>query len=423
MANPHSNDNGGEGDYSLFSTNSAAHGDSDNHVRSSLEIMGCVVPYTRFPPMPGVGPNLSRPPSGLPDFGFARVDNTPLQPEIPGPDFDAQATEHDGGNRSYVPSLIALAVVLISLLSTTAAGTAVGVLRQIGRPAEPSYTVWFIISLVVLVFSAAGLSYFLCDLSQILFRILRRGRAFSIRWPLFHLPLVRWPLVRWPLIRWPLIRWPFGRWSFRRRDNRDQSGGQPQSDLPHPEEFELGDLESQPPRPPTPYPELIRPIPIHPPNALPQGRPQALPLGFPVPPTHGVNRLNSMVSRMSNISFQSAPRSVSPLSDMPPTPPPKEPTVSRFQSREPLLPPMTSFGGSVAESDTRGSILTTLCDAVQLSNPDIEPGPATQNYTPLATASSPATARTSQSPVPIQSPRPTYPIELASPSRGREHQG
>lgn len=409
MASPHNNGNGGEEDSSLFSTNSAARDDSNNHVRSSLEIMGCLVPINQLTTVPGVGPNLSRPPSDLPDFAFATVDNTPLEEEMP-------ISEKASGN-SYVPSMVALSVFVFSVLSTTASGAVVGVLRQIGRPVEESYTAWFIISLIVLVFSAAGLSYFLCDLSQVLCRILRRGRAFSTRWP-----LVRWPPFRWPLVRWPLIRWPLVRWSFRRRHHPSRSVAQSPNHLPHPREFELDDLESQPPRPPTPYPGPVRSMPTHLPTVLPQGRPQTLPLGFPVPPTDGVNRMNSAVSRMSNITFRSAPRSVSPLSDAPPTPPPKEPTVSRFQSREPLLPPAAS-GGSVAQSDTRASILTTLCDAVQLSNPDIEPGPVAQHYTPLATTSSPPAAATGRNSVPIQSPRPTYPIELASPSRGKDHQG
>lgn len=45
-------------------------------------------------------------------------------------------------------------------------------------------------------------------------------------------------------------------------------------------------------------------------------------------------------------------------------------------------------GGAVAQSDTRASILTTLCDAVQLSNPEIEPGCAPQDYNPLASVKS-----------------------------------
>ncbi|KAG6363625.1 hypothetical protein INS49_008726 [Diaporthe citri] len=131
--------------------------------------------------------------------------------------------------------------------------------------------------------------------------------------------------------------------------------------------------------------------------------------------------MNSGVSRMSNVSFRSDPRSVSPLSDVAPTPPPKDPGFSRFQSQDPLLPPAVS-GDTVVQSDTRASILTTLCDAVQLSNPDNEQGRAAQNYSPLAMASSPATGTTSRNSAPIQSPKPTYPIELASPSRGKERE-
>ncbi|KAK7731191.1 hypothetical protein SLS63_005466 [Diaporthe eres] len=98
-----------------------------------------------------------------------------------------------------------------------------------------------------------------------------------------------------------------------------------------------------------------------------------------------------------------------------------DPGFSRFQSQEPLLPPTVS-GNTVAQSDTRASILTTLCDAVQLSNPDNETGREAQNYSPLTMASSPATGTTSRNSGPIQSPKPSYPIELASPSRGKERE-
>ena len=84
---------------------------------------------------------------------------------------------------------------------------------------------------------------------------------------------------------------------------------------------------------------------------------------------------------MSRVSFQSAPRSISPLSE-PPTPPPKEQAVSCFLSREPRLPPVAS-GEAVAQSKTRASILTELCDIVQLSNPGDELGTAAENYSKL----------------------------------------
>lgn len=382
----------------------AGHNDGDNRVRSSFEIMGCLTPNlgtNQSQPVPGVGPTLSRPPSSMPDFGFIGNNNAPPQPV---PQIASQPQE-DSITCPIVFFSLALAVVFISGFSAAAAVTVCTSLGQVGKPITAGCKIWLSLSMVVFLFSSVGLGYVLCRSPQVLTEISRRVRAFpwGIHWPLVRRPFVRPPFVRWPFVRWPLMRWPF----------IIQSGR-------HSKGFELDDLENQPPRPPTPYPGTVRPVPPRPTQAFPHGRLQALPLGFPVPPT-SVSRMNSGVSRMSNTSFRSDPRSVSPLSDVPPTPPPKDPGFSRFQSQEPLLPPGVSVD-TVAESDTRASILTTLCDAVQLSNPSNEPGRATRNYSPLAMASSPATGTTSRNSSSIQSPKPTYPIELASPSRGKERE-
>ncbi|KAK2597763.1 hypothetical protein N8I77_012527 [Diaporthe amygdali] len=365
--------------------------------RSSFEILGCMPPERRATSYPGVGSRLSRPPSSMPYFGPVgdeghlgeELDAVEQAGERAAPRPDAPALVL--GIKSLVQLVVAVFLVAVSSFSTTAAGAVITVLRQVGKPVHPGYGAWLVLSIIVCVFSTAGLAYIL------------RGSA-SFNW--------RPRRVRVP---WT-IRSPFAR-RLPGVPSRSQSPGP----LPHPKEFELDDLENQPPRPPTPYPGLSRPIPAHSPQVFPQGRPQTLPLGFPVPPATGVNRMDSTVSRMTTISFQSAPRSVSPLSDVPPTPPPK-PTVPRLESREPLLPP-TASGGTVTQSDTRASIMTALCDAVQLSNPANEPGHVTQHYSPLMTGSSPASTVTGRDSGSIQSPRPTYPIELASPSRGREYRG
>lgn len=382
-------------------------------VRSSFEIMGCSAPNmhtNQSHSTPGVGPTLSRPPSGMPDFGFSTHDDTPLEPEEP---VVQQPNEQIDGNKPCFPFIVSFFLVFSSLLAMTATGSAIAVLKQIGRPVPAGYTVGLIIGIVVFVFGSAGLGHALWGPPRARTRVPRILQAFkwTISWPRLRLLHFRLPHLRFPSLRFPSLHFPRLSRPFHRHQSEAQS-----ADLPHPKEFELGNLTSQRPRPPTPYPGLDRP------SAQPssQSRPETLPLGFPVPPTTGVGRMNSAVSRMSHTSFQSAPRSVSPLSDMPPTPPPKDLGMSRFQSRDPLIPP-TASDEPVPQSDTRASILTTLCDAVQLPGPEDEADRAVQNYSPLGMASSPATGSASRDSTNLQSPKPTFPIELASPSRSREH--
>lgn len=365
--------------------------DQAPEIRSSLEIMGCH----------GLSATLSRPPSGMPDFQFVRDDNTPLSLEAQIVEESSQGKQD--GVKALVQFVISVSLLAFSLLSITATGTVMTVLNQIGKPIPVGYTIWMVVGIAVLVFSVAGLGHVLYGSPKVLTmaRLPRRPQVF------------RWNL-RWPSLRWPAIRFPI----FRR-----QSAAHSPNHLPDPQEFELDNLGNRP-RPPTPYPGPSRPVPAHlAQSSLQDSRYQTLPLGFPVPPSGRVNRISNAVSRISKISFQSAPRSVSPLSDMAPTPPPKEPSVSRFQSREPLLQPATS-GEPVAQSEARASILTELCDAVQLSNPEDEQSPAAQHYSPLATTSSPGTATTARysAPASMESPKPTIPIKLASHSRGTEHE-
>lgn len=363
-------------------------------LRSSLEIMGCVTQnHPTNQVVPGIGATMSRPPSNMPDFGFVRQSNAPSVPA-------AQIAEDQPGGHCTSPLIlfcVALFLFCTTGFSTTAAGVVKTIYDQIDKPVTTGHKAWLGLSIIFFAFSSVGLGLVLFRSPQVLAEIPRRACAFpwGVHWPHLRLQHIRWPHVHWPVIR---MHRPF------------QSGSQSPHNLPHPKEIELADLENQVPRPPTPYPGT------HSTQAFPRGRTQSLPLGFPVPPTTAVRLVDSRVSGMTNVSFRSDPRSVSPLSDMPPTPPPKDTGFSRFRSQEPLLP--------VAQSDTRASILTTLCDAVQLSNPDNEPGRAAQNYSPLAMASSPATGTTSRNsaPIPIQSPKPTYPIELASPSRGKERE-
>lgn len=385
--------------------------------RSSFEIMGCLAPSTnQVQVVPGVGPTLSRPPSSMPDFGFVSSEAA-LTPEIPmglqpQGSMNSRDEEQNDGSRPYILFIVSLFLVGVSLMSITATGAVTTVFNQMGKPVAEGYTAVLIFSIVVFVFSAAALGHALYGPPRVHAGISRRLRAFvsPMRWPRLHLRRLHWPRLRWLRLRWPVIK-------MRRPAQPD---GQPPTYLPHPKEFELHNLDSGPPRPPTPYPGPARPAPpITSAQNSPQERLQTLPLGFPVPPASGVRRMNSAVSGMSNVSFRSDPRSVSPLSsDAPPTPPPKDPAFSRFQSREPLLPPVAT-GNTVIESDTRASILTTLCDAVQQSNPASEPGHAVQNYSPLAMASSPATGTASRDSASIQPPKPAYQIELASPSRGK----
>lgn len=380
---------------------------NDNHPRSSFEIMGCLTPNpgtNQLQPIRGVGPTLSRPPSSMPDFGFIGHNGTP-------PQSVSQIANHpqeDSATCSIIYFTLALAMVFISGFSAAAAVAVCTSLGQVGKSVTAGHKTWLALSMVFFLFASAGLGHVLCSSPHVLAEISRRVRAFpwGIHWP--HLRSLR---IRWPHIHWPVIKMP----------RSGQYGGRSLRNLPHAKELELDELENQPRRPPTPYPGTSSQVPTRSAQASPQGHPQTLPLGFPIPPTASISRMHSGVSRMTNTSFQSDPRSVSPLSDVPPAPPPKDRGFSRFQSQQPLLPPAVS-GDTVAQSDTRASILTTLCDAVQLSNPDNEQGRAAQNYSPLAMASSPATAATSRDSASIQSPKPTYPIELASPSRGKERE-
>lgn len=404
----------GEDVSSLTVGHGAQERDNDG-VRSSFEIMGCMSPTTQSQTVPGVGATMSRPPSSMPDFGFV-PQQTAASPDFPmviQPQGSANSrnADHDDENKPYIPFIVSLFFVTVSLLSITATGAVTTVFKQIGKPVAEGYTAVLIFSIVIFVFSAAGLGHVLYGPPRVLARISGRFRAFTSP--------VLWPRLKWQHLHLPQLRWL--RWPATKIRRPAEFSSQPPSQLPHPKEFELDDLESGPRRPPTPYPGPARPVPPVPSaQNSPQGRAQTLPLGFPVPPTGGVSRMNSAVSHMSNVSFRSGPRSVSPLSsdDAPPTPPPKDPGFSRFQSREPLLPPAAS-GDAITESSTRASILTELCDAVQHSNPASEPGRAAENYSPLAMASSPAAGTTSRDSASIQSPKPAYQIELASPSRSK----
>lgn len=366
------------------------HDDRDSGVRSSFEIMGCLTPNNRTNTVPGVGATMSRPPSSMPHFGFVEHNST-----VPG--LVAQNAEHIQGDSPRDPVVqfsAALFLFLAGGLSLIAAIAVRVCLTQVGTPGTAGLDFWLILSIVLFVLGSIGLGYVLCVSPGVLGEVKRKARAFpsTIHWPAVRMPSIK------TRIRWPQLHWPFNR-------------------MRRPGDIELEDLENRPPRPPTPYP-AVEPVSTLSPQPSQQGHNQAFPLNFPFPPTSGVNRMNSAVSRMSNTSFRSDPRSVSPLSDAPPTPPPKDPGISRFQSREPLLSPAVS-GGALAQSDTRNSILTTLCEAVQLSSPGFEPGRPPQNYSPLAMANSPATGTTGGNSASVQSPKPAYPVELASPSRSK----
>lgn len=70
------------------------------------------------------------------------------------------------------------------------------------------------------------------------------------------------------------------------------------------------------------------------------------------------------------------PCSLSALAEFCPMATPEDQTVSRFQSREQRLSP-AAFG-ETAQSETRTAILTELWDAVQSSNPEMEPASGTE---------------------------------------------
>lgn len=363
------------------SATGAARGNTVRHntARSSFEIMGCVTPSmgtNQSTTIPGVGATLSRPPSSMPDFGFATTQGSE-SPEVLPPQGEHEDQGNDDAQRPYIQFILAMFFIVVSLMAMTGTGSVITVLKQTGQAVPGGYVVILIFSIAMFVCSVAALGCILYGIPRVHISVPRR------------LWVCTWPSIPWPRLRSliPGIRRPA------------QQRAAPDN-LPEPKQFELQQLSGGH-RPPTPYPG-------------------PLPLGFPSPP-NPVARMGSVVSRLTTTSFRSEPRTVSPLSDIAPTPPPKDPGFSRLQSREPLLSP-TASGESVAQSDNRASILTTLCDAVQLSNPDPEPDRAAQNYSPLGMASSPpAAGSSSRSSATIQSPKPTYPIELASPSRGREH--
>lgn len=367
------------------------HSNRDSGVRSSYEILGCLTPIHQTQGVPGVGATMSRPPSNMPDFGFVGR-NSPFSGPVAQ---NAEDIPEDFPGNPIVQFAVALALFLASGGSVVAAITVCTSLGQVGIPVTASLNAWLILSIFVFVLGSAALGHALFFPPGVLGGIKRKALAFasSIRRPAVHMPSIKTHL------RWPQLHWPFNR-------------------MRRPGDIELEDLENRPPRPPTPYPTPGEPVPTHSEQPSQQGRNQSLPLGFPFPPAGGVNRMNSAVSRMSNTTFRSDPRSVSPLSDAPPTPPPKDQGISRFQSREPLLTPAVS-GSAFPQSETKASILTTLCDAVQLSNPEFEPGRPPQDYSPLAMVSSPATGTTGGNSASVQSPKPAYPVELASPSRGK----
>lgn len=362
----------------------------DSGVRSSFEIMGCLTPNNRTNAVPGVGATLSRPPSSMPHFSFLEHNST-----VPGTVAqNGEDIPEDSPGNPVVQFAVALALFLASGGSVVAAITVNVSLRQVGTPVTAGLNAWLVLSIFVFLLGSAVLGHALFFRAGILGGIKRKAQALASS---IRLPAVRMPSLKTHLC-WPQLHWPFNR-------------------MRRPGDIELEDLENRPPRPPTPYPS-VEPVSTLAAQPSHQGHNQTLPLSFPFPAAGGFNRMNSGVSRMSNTSFRSDPRSVSPLSDTPPAPPPKDPGISRFQSREPLLAPGV-FGGTVPESETRTSILTTLCEAVQLSNPEFEPGSPPQNYSPLAMASSPATATTSGNSAVVQSPKPAYPVELASPSRSK----
>lgn len=366
------------------------HDNRDSGVRSSFEIMGCLTPINRTNAVPGVGATLSRPPSSMPDFGFVGQNST-----VPGPVSQlAEDIPEDSPGNPVVQFAVTLGLTCLSTFSLIAAVAVRICLTQVGTPGTVGLNIWLIMSLTFFVAGLVGLGYVVCLSPGVIGEAKKKARAFPSS---IHRPSVRMPSIK-THIRWPQLHWPFNR-------------------MRRPGDIELEDLENRPPRPPTPYP-TVEPVATLSAQPSQQGRNQILPLGFPLPAAGGVNRMNSGVSRMSNTSFRSDPRSVSPLSDTPPAPPPKDPGISRFQSREPLLSPGV-FGSTVPESETRTSILTTLCEAVQLSNPEIEPGSPPQNYSPLAQASSPATGSAGGNSAVVQSPKPAYPVELASPSRSK----
>lgn len=369
----------------------SGHSNRDSGVQSSFEIMGCLTPNNQTTAVPGVGPNMSRPPSNMPDFGFVGHNSA-----VPGPVAQlAEDIPEDSPGNPVVQFAVALCLLFISGASAVVAAAVCVSMGQVGKDVTAGRKAWVGLSIAFFVLSSIALGYVIARSPQILTQIKRKARDFpsTIHWPAMRMPSIK------THIRWPQLHWPFNR-------------------MRRPGDIELEDLENRPPRPPTPYPTPNEPVSTHSEQPSQQGRNHSLPLGFPFPPAGGVNRMNSAVSRMSNTTFRSDPRSVSPLSDAPPTPPPKDQGISRFQSREPLLTPAVS-GGAFPQSETRASILTTLCDAVQLSNPEFEPGRPPQDYSPLALASSPATDTAGGNSASVQSPKPAYPVELASPSRGK----
>ncbi|KAL1867059.1 hypothetical protein Daus18300_006458 [Diaporthe australafricana] len=347
--------------------------------QSSFEILGCVPQARRGDQDRAPSFRLSRPPSGMPDFDHVHDDESSHQElEPPRAALEAHESTATIGVKPLIQLVIAMFLFGLSLFSVAAAARVMTVTTEVKKTVTPGHVVWLVVSMVIFLSSAAVLCY-----------VLRGSAAFS--WVLGLVQAIRRTLGRARAIRWN-IRSPFARIRRAARSRRRSH-----SHLPHPKEFELDDLEDQPwGRPPTPYPGPAIPVPA----VIPQTSHRPLPFGFPSPPT-GVDRVDSIVSRLTTISFQSDPRSVSPLSDDPPTPPPKPAgLVSRFQSREPLLPHTTS-GASMGQSN-RASILTTLCDAVQASNPSGED------------------SSTGNAAI-IQSPQPAYRTQHTSPSRFREH--
>lgn len=362
--------------------------------------MGCGAPPINFTSTGDATARLSRP-SSMPDFEHLILSDSPLPVELQIPESEGCGEEKA---KSFIQFVVSVSLVFFSLLSITATGAIMTVLNQVGKPMPVGYVVWMVVSITILALSTAGLCHILCG---------QTAGPLRFRQPQLHCWTPHCPSFTLTLCL-PKIKWP----SLKRRSATrppQQSLGR----LPHPNEFELDNLESQRRRPPTPYPGLIRPVPTVPPqSSLRDKRYLTLPLGFPVPPSGGIDCTASRLSHASSMSFQSAPRSVSPLSDVPPTPPPKEQIMSRFQSHDHLLPTTVS-GETMAQSGTRTSIMTELCEAVQSSNPENNLGTAAQHY-PLDMVGSNGRNLAS-----VRSPRPAYPIELAWPSRsrGRENDG
>jgi hypothetical protein len=357
-------------------TSQSAESYEERSMRSSLQIMG--ITGSQSSSVPGVGANLSRPASGLPDFAHVVQDDSSLVAET---QLEVEPS-NDESNEIHRMAQFAICLCLIGFgaLSTTAVGAIITVLRQIGKPIPIGYPAMLVVGIVILVFSLAGLGHVLYGSHKLLNRACIAALPMNFPQTL-HLPSFRWPAIQLPNLRLS---------NFRRRSRAARS----RSRLPDPEEFELDDLGSQPGRPPTPYPGLARPVPIPPPRSfLRDGPHRELPFGFPVPPSGRTANRASMVSSLSRTSFQSLPFTVSPLSASPPTPPPREYNIWRYESREPLLP-LDGVGGPVGHSEARASISTELSGAVQVPNPN----------------------------TPIPSPQPTYPIELAAPSRAKEHE-